>query len=29
MQMTKVALDTVNGFYKTEFTFEDMYDPYK
>jgi len=27
--MTKVALDTVNGFYKTEFTFEDMYDPYK
>lgn len=29
MQMTKVALDTVNGFYKTKFTFEDMYDPYK
>ena len=29
MQMTKVALDTVNGFYKTDFSFQDMYDPYK
>lgn len=29
MQMTKVAVDTVNAYYKTKFTFEDMYDPYK